>query len=186
MYDTHINLLIVILILLTILIIISYGRNNNSNNQCKLTPNRYNYVPRPNVPLTSLLSQNINYMNLSEFDKNIANGRKEKFSSVNNYSETDNKSGRKMTLSKGDEFEVPRYNMIECEGPNCSDNMTGPYPLPCGDRGDKSVFIKCGNTCGDNKNDKSIKSLDDIDPETLKILLMNKYITTGLEVIDRQ
>ena len=186
MYDTHINLLIVILILLTILIIISYGRNNNSNVQCKLTPNRYNYVPQPNVPLTSLLSQNINYMNLPEFDKNIANGKIEKFASVNNYSETGNKSGRKMTLSRGDEFEVPRYNMIECEGPNCSDNMSGPYPLPCGDSGDKSVFIKCANTCDGGKDDKSIKSLDDIDPETLKILLMNKYITAGLEIIDRQ
>jgi len=182
MDNTSIYLLLLILLLVVILIAISYNKKSHSQSHCKLTPNRYNYVPQPNSPSLPKM----NYMNLMNLST-----PKEKFASINNYSINsinDSKTERKMTLDNENKFDVPKYNMIECEGPNCGANITGPYPLPCDDsKKDKSVFIKCSNMCGKNSTDnKTINSLDDIDPETLKILLMNKYITSGLEVIERQ
>lgn len=182
MDNTSIYLLLLILLLVVILIAISYNKKSHSQSHCKLTPNRYNYVPQPNSPSSKMNYMN-NYMNLST--------PKEKFASINNYDIYDmiNKNTKKkMTLDNENKFDVPRFNMIECEGPNCGANITGPYPLPCDDsKKDKSVFIKCSNMCDKNSTDnKTINSLDNIDPETLKILLMNKYITSGLEVIERQ
>ena len=193
MDNTIITLLVIILILSLILsLILLFYKSKKLHTECKLTPNRYNYTPQPNIPISSLLSQGINYMNLGEFNSNIAglDRIKEKFATINGYnSDVDKMKTQQKQMTKKDEniFNVPRYNMIECEGPNCGANMTGPYPLPCDDsKKDKSVFIKCSNICNNNNNNKTVSSLNDIDPETLKILLMNKYITAGLEVIDRE
>jgi hypothetical protein len=94
-----------------------------------------------------------------------------------------NTYGRTLTIPEPT-IKVPKYNIIQCDGPSCNLNQTGPYPLPCDKSNiNQSVFVKCTSCPSDEeKSEKSIKDMLN-DPETRRILMLNKYITGGLDII---
>jgi hypothetical protein len=107
------------------------------------------------------------------------NGKKEVFATINPLS-TRNTYGKTLTMPEPT-IKVPKYNIIQCDGPNCNLNQSGPYPLPCDKSSiNQSVFIKC--TSCPSEEQTLVKDMLN-DPETRRIIMLNKYINSGLDVI---
>ena len=110
---------------------------------------------------------------------NLKNVKKEVFATINPPS-TGNTYGKILTMPEPT-INVPKYNIIQCDGPNCNLNQSGPYPLPCDKSSiNQSVFVKC--TSCPSEEQTLVKDMLN-DPETRRILMLNKYINSGLDVI---